>query len=175
MNDDAFARLVAEEIKNQVSPEQKEYLNLPENWTRWQRAVKHLADNLENQLKMIRETEETDTLRYREMGQDGIKMLAEMMADFDNRRKKIERFRYHVVGRLDEITRKIAMGSDIVDERLKTVEFLRRGIERHKEMLADYDIQPTPFDSALWLTLEGKWAFDEIDEQAVLNHLDSDD
>jgi hypothetical protein len=175
MNDDAFARLVAEEIKNRASQEQKDYLRLPENWTRWQRAVQVLADNLENQLKVIRETEERDTKRYREMGQDGLKLLAETMATFDNDRKKIERFRYHVVSRLDEVTRTIAMGSELVDDRLKTVEFLRRAIERHQEMMNEYDIQPTLFDSALWSALEGKWAFDDITETAVLNHLASDD
>jgi hypothetical protein len=53
MNDDAFARLVAEEIKNQVTTEQRDYLNLPENWARWKRAVEALADNLESQLDIL--------------------------------------------------------------------------------------------------------------------------
>lgn len=175
MNDDAFARLVAEEIKNNVTPQQKEYLNLPENWTRWQRAVQSLADNLENQLKTIRETEEKETKRYEELGQDGVKLLAEIISEFDNRRKKIERFRYHVVTRLDDITRMIAMGSEIVDERLKTVEFLRRGIEKHKEMMRKYDVQPTPLDSALWAILDGRWLFDDIDEKTLLDFLGNDD
>ena len=48
MNDDSFARLVAEEIKNKVSDQQREYLKLPENWGRWQRAVSILLKNLDN-------------------------------------------------------------------------------------------------------------------------------
>lgn len=174
MNDDAFARLVAEEIKNQVTQSQRDYLNLPENWARWQRAVQILADNLERQLKMIRESEEEETERYRDLGQDGVKMLTELLADFDNRRKKIERFRYHVVNRLDEITRMIAMGTDAVEERLKTVEFLRKAIERHKELMRQYELEPTPIDAALWTSLDGRWLFDSISEEEILNFLNQD-
>lgn len=174
MNDDAFARLVAEEVKNQVTQSQRDYLNLPENWSRWQRAIQMLADNLERQLKNIRESEEIETIKYRELGQDGIKMLTEMVAEFDNRRKKIERFRYHVVNRLDEVTRMIAMGTDAVEERLKTVEFLRKSIERHKEMMREYELEPTPIDAALWSALDGRWSFDNITEEEILNFLNQD-
>lgn len=164
MNDDAFARLVAEEIKNRVSQQQRDYLHLPENWVRWQRAVEALADNLQNQLTSIRHSEERETAVYLDMGEDGVKMLAELTAEFDNRRKKIERFRFHVTNRLDEITRMIALGSDAVEERMKTVEFLRRAIERHRELMRDYELDPTTIDSALWSTLDGKWEFDNINE-----------
>lgn len=174
MNDDAFARLVAEEVKNQVTQSQRDYLNLPENWARWQRAVQHLADNLERQLKNIRESEEAETAKYRDIGDDGIKMLTELSAEFDNRRKKIERFRYHVVNRLDEVTRMIAMGTEVVEERLKTVEFLRRAIEKHKEMMREYELEPTPIDAALWSCLDGKWIFDDIDEADILDFLNQD-
>ena len=36
MNDDAFARLVAQDVKNKVDPGQRAYLRLPENTQRWQ-------------------------------------------------------------------------------------------------------------------------------------------
>lgn len=169
MNDDAFARLVAEEIKNQVSQSQRDYLNLPENWARWQRAAQILSNNLENQLKSIKDTEEVESEKYKALGQDGLKLLTETVAEFDNRRKKIERFRFHVVNRLDEITRTIAMGTEIVEERLKTVEFLRKAIEQHRDMMRDYDLEPTPIDVALWSTLDGKWIFDDINEEDILN------
>ena len=34
MNDDTFARVVAEDVKNRATQPQKEYLKLPENWSR---------------------------------------------------------------------------------------------------------------------------------------------
>jgi len=172
MNDDAFARLVAEEIKNKVSPQQREYLNMPENWIRWQRAVKLLADNLDNQLQMIRVKEDEDTAPYRDLGQDGVKMLAEMTAEFEARRKKIERFRYHVVNRLDEISRMIASGSEEIEERVKTVEFMRKAIERHRDLIKEYELEPTPIDVALWASLNGKWLFDDITEDGIFSYLD---
>lgn len=163
MNDDAFARLVAEEVKNKVGRAQKEYLSLPENWNRWQRALLALAKNLENQLQNISEDEADDRKRYEALGEDGVRLLAEALADYENRRKKIERFKYHVDNRVDEVTKMIALGVDSVDDELKTVEFLRKAIIRHRDMLAENDMEATPIDFALWDSLEGKWTFDSID------------
>ena len=172
MNDDAFARLVAEEIKNNASDEQRDYLRLPENWSRWHRAVKALADNLDNQLEIINDRNKSEIARYQQLGEDGLKLIAEATAEFDNRRKKIERFKYHVVSRLDEVSRMIALGTDAVEERLKTVEFLRKAIEQHREKMREYDMEPTPIDAALWAALDGRWSFEEIDDDTMADYLD---
>jgi len=162
MLDETFARLVAEEVKNRVTDEQKEYLRLPENWTRWQRALITLGENLTNQLEVLSKQEEQDTERYRELGEAGLKLLAESLAEYETRRKKISRFKFHVDARLDEVTRMIALGSDAVDERLKTVDFLRKSIEKHRSLMDELDVEPTPIDRALWAALDGKWEFGEI-------------
>lgn len=171
MNDDAFARLVAEEIKNNASEQQREYLRLPENWSRWHRAVKALSDNLEHQLKIIHDKNQEEIARYQQLGDDGLKLIAEATAEFDNRRKKIERFKFHVTSRLDEISRMIALGTDAVEERLKTVEFLRKAIESHREMMRYYDMEATPIDAALWLSLDGRWTFEDITEDTISDYL----
>jgi hypothetical protein len=44
-----------------------------------------------------------------------------------------------------------------------TIEFLRKAIKRHRELLAEYDLESTSIDEALWLALDGKWEFDNID------------
>lgn len=162
MLDETFARLVAEEVKNRVTDEQKEYLRLPENWTRWQRALITLGENLTNQLEVLSKQEEQDTERYRELGDAGLKLLAESLAEYETRRKKISRFKFHVDARLDEVTRMIALGSDAVDERLKTVDFLRKSIEKHRSLMDELDVEPTPIDRALWAALDGKWEFGEV-------------
>jgi len=162
MLDETFARLVAEEVKNRVTDEQREYLRLPENWTRWQRALMILADNLNGQLVVLVGQEKEDTERYKGLGDAGLKLLAETLSEYETRRKKIMRFKFHVDGRLDEVTRMIALGSDAVDERLKTVDFLRKAIERHRSLLQELDMEPTSVDQALWATLDGKWEFDDI-------------
>ena len=162
MLDETFARLVAEEVKNRVTDEQREYLRLPENWTRWQRALMILADNLNGQLTVLTNQEKDDTERYKALGDAGLKLLAETLSEYETRRKKISRFKFHVDTRLDEITRMIALGSDAIDERLKTVDFLRKAIERHQSLLQELDMEPTSVDKALWATLDGKWQFDDI-------------
>jgi 3-deoxy-D-manno-octulosonic-acid transferase len=133
--DDTFARLVAEEVKNRVTDEQKDYLHLPENWGKWQRALIALNDNLASQLDGLAAQEAADTNRYRSLGDDGIRLLAESLSEYEHRRKKIVRFKFHVDARLDEVTRMIALGTDAVDERLKTVDFLRKAIEKHQFLL----------------------------------------
>lgn len=162
MNDDAFARLVAEEVKNKVSNAQKEFLMLPENWNKWQRALVALSKNLESQLVRIDEDEKSDKQRYEELGEDGVRLLAEAISDYENRRKKIERFKYHVDNRIDQVTKMIALGVDSIDDELKTVEFLRKAITKHMDMLYENDLEPTPIDTSLWDSLEGKWSFDSI-------------
>jgi hypothetical protein len=162
MLDDTFARLVAEEVKNKVTPEQKDYLRLPENWTRWQRALTVLTNNLDQQLESLKNEERRDTENYRALGDDGVKLLTESLSEIEVRRKKILRFKFHVDSRVDEVTQMIALGSDAVDERLRGVEFLRKAIERHQELLDEFDIEPTAVDRALWAALENKWDFDSV-------------
>lgn len=168
MHDEVFARLVAEEVKNKVSAEQADYLRLPENWVKWQRCLNTLIDNLDNQLDDIEEQEEATTNRYRSLGEEGIKLMAEALSESESRRKKITRFRFHVEARLDEVTRMIALGSDQIDDRLKAVEFLRKAIDQHREMVLNYEFEPTPIDKALWAAKEGKWEFDSIVAEDVM-------
>ena len=162
MNDDAFARLIAEEVKNKVSKSQQDYLMLPENWSKWQRGLVTLAKNLGGQLENLDQDEALDKRRYEALGEDGIRLLAEAIADYENRRKKIERFKYHVDNRVDEVTKMIALGIDSATDEIKTVDFLRKAIFQHKEMLYDNDMEPTAIDEALWDALDGKWSYDGI-------------
>ena len=167
MNDDAFARLVAEEVKNNVSDAQKNYLLLPENWTRHQRALTALTENLADQLSRLNRDKIVEIQRYEALGDDGFKLVAEASADYDNKAKKISRFKFHVDSRLDEVSRVIAMGIDHVDEKIKFVEFLRTAISTHKSMLEEYDLEATSVDLALWDALDGVWSFDKIDPESL--------
>ena len=165
MQDDAFARLVAEEVKNKVSEQQREYLRLPDNWGRWQRALLALIENLNSQIDEISDSEKNATERYSNLGEDGLRLITESMAEYEIRKKKISRFKFHVEARLDEVTRMISMGTDAVDERLKTVDLLRRAIERHREMIDEFDMDYSDVDEALWASLEGRWDFDKISSE----------
>jgi hypothetical protein len=51
---------------------------------------------------------------------------------------------------------------------MKTVEFLRRAIKSHKDLMYEYDLEETAIDTALWATLDGYWTFDDIDEHSIL-------
>lgn len=164
MSSDAFARLVAEEVKNRVTPQQSEYLNMPENWGRWHRALLALDENLYSQLERLEADKERDSERYERLGEDGVRLLAEAIATYDDRIKKIERFKFHVQNKIDYVTQKIALGvnSHSSSDVSQTEALLRNGIQRHMEMLEEFEIEPTEVDKALWALLEGKWTFESV-------------
>jgi hypothetical protein len=87
MNDDAFARLVAEDVKNKTSRDQKTYLSLPENWGRWQKALKLLINNLNEQREQILDNETQTIEKYRHLGDEGVRLIMELNASFEDRRK----------------------------------------------------------------------------------------
>lgn len=165
LTNEAFARLVAEDVKNRVTDEQKRYLRLPENAERWQRNLVALLDNLANQLVELNDREAEETERYHRLDEDGVRLLAEMQADVDQRRKRISRFRYHVENRLDEATRLIAVADLSVNGELAV--FMQKAIEAHKDLIYQADLDPTPIDRALWAALEGRWDFDSIDVDSI--------
>lgn len=161
LTDDAFMRLVAEDVKNKVSDSQKAYLRLPENLDRWQRALEALLRNLDDQINEIRIEMELKTDAYSELGEDGVALMAEFQTEKEQRQRKISRFRFYVEARLDEVRRlQITGGDDNAEARL--AEFFRRAIERHQEMIADLDLDYSEVDEALWATLRGRWDFDDI-------------
>jgi hypothetical protein len=159
MHDDAFARMVAEEVRNRAPQGQVDYLNLPENWGRWQRALTALVANLDGQLAGIAEEAAATAADCEGRGDAGIRILADAQARFEDRRTRIERFRYHVENRLDEVTRKIALGPAAVDERLASVILLRRAIEEHRRLITSRGLEFDEVDEALWDVLDGTWAF----------------
>lgn len=169
MNDDSFARLVAEEVKNRATDSQVAYLKIPDNWDRWQRALRILSENLNSQIVRICETEKLELAKYDRLGETGLILRTESEAEFDARRKKIERFKHHVDSRLDEVSRMIGVGSVSMDTQSQMVLFLRKAIEQHQDLMNQYELDPTPIDDALWAALDGKWLFDDIDEDDVLS------
>lgn len=165
LSDDAFMRLVAEDVKNKVSESQKSYLRLPENLDRWGRALTSLLSNLDDQVNEIRIETELKTEAFRELGEDGVALLAEYQTDMEQRQRKIARFRFYVESRMDEVRRlQIVGGDDNAEARL--AEFFRRAIERHQELIAELDLDFSEVDEALWATLRGHWEFDDIDVMA---------
>jgi hypothetical protein len=169
MPDDQFARLVADDVKNKVTDEQRSYLRLPDNRDRWMVNIIALLNNLDNQVRDIEEHEENDQETYGSLGDDGIRLLAEAQAASEERKKKVLRFRYHVEKRLDECER-INIAHDAVDD--DDAPLLRRAIEKHREMTEIFGIDPTQIDEALWSSLTGAWKFADIDTKRLSEELD---
>lgn len=161
INDDTFAFFVAEEVKNKLSPSQRQILLDKENWGRWQRALIALVDNLNHQIENIEASREADEERFSEYGSR--RMQKEMQNAYGQRKLKIERFRFHVNKRLDEVTKMIETGVATSENPWEKVEFFKRAIFEHRRLMQDNDLEATPIDTALWNALTERWDFDKID------------
>jgi hypothetical protein len=166
MNDDAFAKLVAEEVKNRATRDSRAFLLRRDNWDRWQKALVALIENLDVQIENIDYDAEADTERYSKI-EGGNILLSEALANYELRKKKIERFKFHVENRLNQVSKMIETGVEIEDDALTTLVTLQKAIKRHKEMMYEYDLEDTPIDRALWASLEGRWEFEKITPEDV--------
>lgn len=162
-NDDNFARMVAEEVKNKLSPLHKKELMRTENWGRWRDALIALSDNLQRQIDNIEADAESDNRRFSAMGRDGMRLGREAQQHYGERAVKVKRFKFHVDKRLDEVMAMIETGDSIKSDGWEQVEFLRRSIAKHRSMIHELDLDDTDIDRALWSALDGKWDFDSID------------
>jgi hypothetical protein len=162
INDDTFARMVAEEVKNKLSPSQRAILLEPQNWGRWKDALLMLIDNLDAQIENIKEDAEADADRYSSMGRSGEKLAREAAKAYQGKIIKIDRFKFHVNRRLDDVMMMIETGTQIKSDGWEQVEFFKRAIATHRQMLKEFDLEDTAVDRALWAALNNKWEFDDI-------------
>lgn len=165
MQQEFFARLIAEEVKGKATHSQIEYLHLPENWERWQEALYALLKNLDSQLQEIDDNERADERRFTGLGRDGIRLMTEASLSYEDRRKKIGRFRFHVQSRLDEVTRMITIGTPGHSSASDAAKFLRKAIETHKDYIEEGSRDPDAVDAALWAALDGVWRFSDLDRE----------
>ncbi len=163
MSDDAFAHLVAQDIRNNVNDNQRQFLRESQNLKRWSRCLDALLSNLNEQVEEIEGDMESDTEQYSALGEDGSKLLAESMHHYLGQKRKIEKFRGHVLRKLNEVAELISMLESGVSSEDDILIMCRQAIIRHRKELDENDIEPTPYDEALWEVLNGRWNFEEIE------------
>ena len=162
ISDEFFARLVADDVKNKITAQQRESLMVEANWDRWKRSLWALLDNLAEQIENIQMDAEADAVRYGGMGRPGKRLADEAARAYDIRATKVKRFRLHVERRLDQVTTMLETGELMDASPWETVDFYRRAIITHRKMLQECDLEDTEIDRALWATLENRWDFDKV-------------
>lgn len=167
LNDDAFARLVSEDVKNKISSSQKKILLDPNNWERWKDALLMLSENLDGQLSDIEQDALADKQRYASMGESVLEQEAAIY--YQNKKNKISRFKFHVNRRIDEVISLIEQNEKPKDYSESpnelSVGFYKKAIQAHKSLIYEYNLEETSIDRALWSTLDGKWEFSKIDAE----------
>jgi hypothetical protein len=168
VNDDTFANMVADDVKNKVTPQQRAILMEQKNWDKWKRALVVLVDNLDEQISDAKCAMEVDANRYKAaLGSDGKKLIHESNQAYQRRIVKIERFKDHVQRRLDQVVSMIETGEPINSNPWEMVDFYRKVISTHRSLMNKYNLEPTAIDNALWESLENKWTFDSITADSI--------
>ena len=162
MPDEFFAHLVADDVKNKITVQQREVLMEEANWDRWKRSLWALLDNLAEQIESIQMDAEADAVRYGGMGRAGKRVANEAARAYEIRTTKVERFRLHVERRLGQVTAMLETGEPMDASPWESVDYYRRSIITHRKMLQEYDLEDTEIDRALWATLENRWDFDRV-------------
>jgi len=163
ITDDVFAQMVAEEVKNKLSPTQKKLLMQEENWDRWKRSLAALLDNLSDQVENIKADMASDQRRYASFGEDGEALAAAAQSAYDVRLNKINRFKFYVENRLAQVEGMIENKKPLETTPDEDIQFLRRAIVMHEKLMEKFDLEATSIDRALWATLDNRWEFDEVD------------
>lgn len=164
MNDEDFTQLVALEVKKRAHPDGIKFLHEGDNLNRWHRALQALIGNLNHQIDGI-DMQLSDVVeRFSALGVEGEYRISESTRNLEERKRKISGFRFHVEQRLDEVAKLILANNGELSTDGSVVEFFRKAIQRHKNLMEEYEFEPTVIDEALWETLAGKWVFEDARE-----------
>ena len=101
------------------------------------------------------------------MGRPGKRLADEAERAYGQRKTRVERFKFHVDRRLDQVMTMIDTDEPMEENPWETAEFYRRAISTHRNMLRDFDLEDTAVDRALWATLDNKWEFDRVDSLSL--------
>lgn len=170
MNDEDFAQLVALEVKKRANVDGVKFLHESKNLERWHRALTALADSLNYQVTGIEKQLAGVVERFSDMGEEGKYRISESTRNLEERKRKISSFRFHVDKRVDDVAKLILAKNGTLSTDGSVVEFFRKAIQRHKQLMEEYEFEPTVLDEALWETLTGKWVFEDAQQ-----HLDDED
>lgn len=162
ISDDAFAHMVAQEVKNKASDEHRQFLCQPENLDRWMRALNALLDNLNRQIESATQDMFADEARYADLGEDGVRLGAEAKMYYEGKIGKAERFKFYVAKRVSDVATMMSLQKATGIDQEKLYGLCRDAIEAHRMYLLRYDIETTPADEALYKALEGVWAFERL-------------
>ena len=150
INEEEFALMVSEDIKNKADQMTKDLLRSPENRERWKKTLINIIKNVETRLEGL--NKEAIVLRstYPDFEADPAASIAKVI-------EKSERFKFHAEKKLAEVDRMLFLENDDPDSKLSS--FLKDAILMHKKLKLQYKRPVDPADIGLWDAIDGKWTF----------------
>ena len=146
-----FAIIVSEDIKNNCSQQDKDFLRLPENLQLWKECLLEIISTVSGKISEL----EADINSLRASYPD---FVTDPAAGMEDKKTKSERFRFYAEKRLAEVDRLVTLGEP-ADPSLSLATFLRDAIIAHKRWHEDNDLVNSEGDDCLYAALDGVWKF----------------
>jgi hypothetical protein len=162
LSDEAFDRLVSEDVKGRVTPQQAELIRQPANRGRWRNALRGILDNVSAQMAQLDQREASLPEDVMNLGEAGQRLLAAGQTEIATQRDRIARFRFHVESRLDELAILDAHDTGSVGDSPSLADLYLAAIVEHRRLLLASEFEPTPIDEALWSAVDGRWGFGAV-------------
>jgi hypothetical protein len=146
-----FAMIVSEDIKNNASQQDKDFLRLPENLQLWKDCLLEIISTVSEKISEL----ETDINSLRAAYPD---FVTDPAAGMEDQKTKSERFRFYAEKRLAEVDRLMTLGQP-ADPSLSLATFLREAIIAHRKWHEDNGLVNSEGDDCLYAALDGEWKF----------------
>lgn len=158
ITDQEYARIVRFEVINRASQEEIDLLL--SNRTRWIEELRRQLEVAEANLAEAIQAFKTEADHYKAMGRKGIVLGRLHEEGFSQTLGELERRAHKTRVRLDKVTLIEAVENQESPARPYATNFLLAALKEHRRLKSTGD----EVDHQLWLALEGKWGFDEMDE-----------
>ena len=146
-----FAIIVSEDIKNNASQHDRDFIRLPENLTIWKDCLLEIISTVAEKINEL----ERDIKSLRSTYPD---FVTDPAAGMEDQKRKSERFRFYAEKRLAEVDRLAALGQP-GDPSLSLATFLRDAIAAHKQWHVSNGLVNSDADYCLYAALDGVWKF----------------
>lgn len=147
MNDDFFAKLIFDDLRNEISEENLSILHESSNLKKWRRGLDAILCRFEEKLADLEYEETADESRYVSLGREGKKLLKMATEHYSSKKNRLKKFIFRISQRLEYVDTLVQ--EEFYSEFEPAIE-LAAAIKKHKQTIESMGIEPNVWDIELW-------------------------
>lgn len=151
MNDDFLAKLIFDDLRNDISEENLTALHDRKNLRKWKRGLTLILEKFEEKMSDLEYEETTDLVRYESLGREGKNLLEMASEHYETKKKRLKKFIFRISQRLDYVE---SLVQDEFQSGVSPAIELFAAIKKHKQTVESMGIEPNVWDIELWQTVK---------------------